>query len=150
MRNLVLVIFLIIGFCHPAPATGTTVFSADENSFQFLVYQRTIDGDTIKVDVANLPEVFGKNLSVRLRGIDAPSLRGKCQQEKELAKKSKDFLHFLIKNERFTLQNIERGKYFRILADIRLSDGRNVSDIMLFNNHAVKYDGGTKTHNWCS
>ena len=79
-----------------------------------------------------------------MRGIDAPSLRGKCQQEKELAKKSKDFLHFLIKDERFTLHNIERGKYFRILADIRLSDGRNVSEIMLFNNHAVEYDGAQK------
>ena len=45
---------------------------------------------------------------------------------------------------------IERGKYFRILADIRLSDGRNVSEIMLFNNHAVEYDGGTKNYNWCS
>ena len=150
MRKLILSMFLILGFCHPAPATGTVLFSEDENSFQFLMYQRTIDGDTIKVDVANLPEVFGKNLSVRLRGIDAPSLRGKCQREKELAKKSKDFLHFLIKDDRFTLQSIERGKYFRILADIRLSDGRNVSDIMLFNNHAVKYDGGTKTHNWCN
>jgi len=150
MRKLFLIMLLVLGLCHPPAAPATTVFSTNENSFQFLVYQRTIDGDTIKVDVANLPEVFGKNLSVRLRGIDAPSLRGKCQQEKELAKKSKDFLHFLIKNERFTLQNIERGKYFRILADIRLSDGRNVSDIMLFNNHAVKYDGFKKTHNWCS
>ena len=70
--------------------------------------------------------------------------------QEELAKKSKDFLHFLIKDERFTLHNIERGKYFRILADIRLSDGRNVSEIMLFNNHAVEYDGGTKNYNWCS
>ena len=51
MRKIILAVFLVIGFCHPAPATGTTIFSADENSFQFLVYQRTIDGDTIKVDV---------------------------------------------------------------------------------------------------
>ena len=80
MRKLFLTMLLVLGLCHPPVAPATTVFSTNENSFQFLVYQRTIDGDTIKVDVANLPEVFGKNLSVRLRGIDAPSLRGKCQQ----------------------------------------------------------------------
>lgn len=149
MRKLFLSLFLGLGLCHPAPATGVT-FSSVENSFQFLVYQRTIDGDTIKVNVANLPEVFGKNLSIRLRGIDAPEMRGKCQEEKELAKKSKDFLHFLVKDDRFTLHNLERDKFFRVVADVKLSDGRNVSDIMLFNNHAVEYDGGKKTHNWCS
>ena len=41
------------------------------------------------------------------------------------------------------LRNIERGKYFRILADVYVDD-RNLADILIKNNLAIYYDGGTK------
>ena len=151
MKKKILLFFIVLATCHPVPSRTLAHegFTPDE-LLSYFEFERCIDGDTLKVKNNALPDIFGKNLSIRLRGIDAPEMRGKCQQEKELAKKSKDFLHFLVKDDRFTLHNLERDKFFRVVADVKLSDARNVSDIMLFNNHAVEYDGGKKTHNWCS
>lgn len=43
---------------------------------------------------------------------------------------------------------MDRGKYFRIVADVYL-DGKNLGDILVKEDHAVAYDGGTKTKDWC-
>ena len=50
--------------------------------------------------------------------------------------------------EQITLKNIERGKYFRIAANI-LVDGEDLGDILVEAGVAVKYDGGKKSHKWC-
>ena len=50
--------------------------------------------------------------------------------------------------ERITLKNMERGKYFRIAADV-IVDGENLADILIEAGMAVKYNGGKKTHKWC-
>ncbi len=43
---------------------------------------------------------------------------------------------------------MERGKYFRIAADV-IVDGENLGDIRIEAGVAVRYDGGTKTKDWC-
>ena len=50
--------------------------------------------------------------------------------------------------ERINLKNMERGKYFRIVADV-YADGENIADILIESGMAVRYDGGTKTKDWC-
>ena len=50
--------------------------------------------------------------------------------------------------EQITLKNMERGKYFRIAADV-IVDGENLADQLIDAGVAVKYDGGKKTHKWC-
>ena len=50
--------------------------------------------------------------------------------------------------EQITLKNMERGKYFRIAADV-IVDGENLTDILIKAGAAVRYDGGKKTHKWC-
>jgi len=42
------------------------------------------------------------------------------------------------------VSNIAYDKYGRILADITAEDGQNMSEWMISNGHAVRYDGGTK------
>ncbi len=55
----------------------------------------------------------------------------------------------ILKNaEQITLKNMERGKYFRIAADV-IVDGENLADQLIDVGVAVKYDGGKKTHKWC-
>lgn len=45
------------------------------------------DGDTIRVDIANCDQpILCQNISIRIFGIDTPEIRGKCQNEKHLAK----------------------------------------------------------------
>ena len=47
-----------------------------------------------------------------------------------------------------TLKNVERGKYFRIVATVE-ADGQDVSDLLIQEGLAVPYDGGTKVKDWC-
>jgi hypothetical protein len=44
-------------------------------------------------------------------------------------------------------QYLERGKYFRIAADV-IVDGENLADLLIEAGMAVRYDGGKKTKNW--
>ena len=48
------------------------------NSFYDVIVERVIDGDTIVISIPNVPEVFGKKISVRIAGIDTPELRANC------------------------------------------------------------------------
>ena len=109
---------------------------------------RVYDGDTvtiatrISVDGKEIPKIFRFN--VRLLGIDTPEMRTKNQAEKALAIKARDALNAYVMNKIVTLQSVSYDKYGRILADILTKDGVNISDWMIANAYAVKYDGGTK------
>ena len=50
--------------------------------------------------------------------------------------------------EQITLKNMERGKYFRIAADVYV-DGENLGDLLIEAGMAIRYNGGKKTHRWC-
>ena len=50
--------------------------------------------------------------------------------------------------EQIDLKNMERGKYFRIAADVIVA-GESVADMLIEAGMAVRYDGGKKTHKWC-
>jgi endonuclease YncB( thermonuclease family) len=51
--------------------------------------------------------------------------------------------------EQITLKNMERGKYFRIAADVYV-DGEKLTDVLIEAGMAVRYDGGRKVKGWCS
>ena len=107
------------------------------------------DGDTCKVTLPFLPSVFGHKLGVRLKGLDTPEIRGKCAKEKALAKEAKAFLWDLVsKAERVDLEEVSRGKYFRIVARI-VADGVDTTEALISAGLAVRYDGGTKVKDWC-
>ena len=60
---------------------------------------------------------IGDKISVCLDGIDTPEIRGKCPNEKQLAKKAKDRVNQILKAAgNIELRHIRRGKYFRIIA----------------------------------
>jgi endonuclease YncB( thermonuclease family) len=48
------------------------------------------DGDTFRVDIDSLPPIVGKNIPIRLNGVDTPEIRGKCKYEKDLAIKARN------------------------------------------------------------
>ena len=82
-------------------------------------------------------------MSVRLNGIDAPEIKGKSAEEKEVAKEARDFLSNLVLNKMIRLENVESEKYGRILADVYLGEV-HLNELLLKERYAVKYDGGTK------
>jgi len=102
------------------------------------------DADTITI-ASKLPYDASPlyRLSVRLNGIDAPEIKGKSAEEKEVAKEARDFVSNLVLNKNVRLENIESEKYGRILADVYIGDVC-VNEILLKERYAVKYDGGSK------
>ena len=149
MKTKILLLLIVLATCHPVPSKTLAHegYTPDE-LLSYFEFDRCIDGDTIKVSNKALPDVFGRNLSIRVRGLDTPELRGKCAHEKKLAIRSKEFCSFLMKKaENIEFKNMERGKYFRVVADIHI-DGKNYTNQMIFNDHGRVYNA-KKGNNWC-
>jgi len=64
--------------------SGSTTVSAKPKSgdYEGAIYVRNYDGDTITFNLPNLHPIIGKNIRVRLNGIDTPEIKGKCDKEK--------------------------------------------------------------------
>ena len=106
------------------------------------------DGDTFRVNIDSLPPIVGKNIAIRVNGIDTPEIRGKCQYEKNLALDARDFVrNKLADAKEIKLTNLQRGKYFRVVANV-LVDGVSLEQELLDNKLAYRYDGGKKL-SWC-
>ncbi len=102
------------------------------------------DGDTFRCDIDGLSDIIGKNISVRLRGIDTPEMRDKDPYVKARAIDARDFTkRKLLSAEKVELKNIDRDKYFRLLADVYV-DGKNLSEMLLQSGLAREYHGGKK------
>ena len=107
------------------------------------------DGDTFRVDIDSLPPIVGKNIPIRLNGVDTPEIQGKCQYEKDLALKARDFVrNKLVNAKEIKLTNLQRGKYFRVVANVMI-DGVSLGQELLENELAYKYTGGKKS-SWCN
>ena len=119
--------------------------------FKCVKYVKNYDGDTIVFNIPNVPSIIGDRISVRVRGIDTPEIRTKNKCEKNLGRTARKLVKSLLsKSKRIDLKNVQRGKYFRVVADVSI-DGRNLKDILLKENLAYEYDGGTKKYlNWCN
>ncbi len=142
MKKLILVFILFLGVlsAQAAPEYGTVIVSK-----VISVY----DGDTFRVDIDSLPPIVGKNIPIRLNGVDTPEIQGKCQYEKDLALKARDFVRNKLANAKeIKLTNLQRGKYFRVVANVLL-DGVSLEQDLLENELAYKYTGGKKS-SWCN
>jgi len=105
-----------------------------------------IDGDTIRCNIQDLPDIFGKSISVRLKDCDSPEIRSTDNKEKTLGIVSKAELTNKIKNKNIELYNISRGKYFRLVADV-YADGKLITcpnDKLAYSAPAFKCGAKTK------
>jgi endonuclease YncB( thermonuclease family) len=102
--------------------------------------------------MVSLPGVhpfFGDHILIRVAGIDTPEIKGKCEREILLAKEARNFLREMLgKVHSIQLIKARRDKYFRINARV-FADGIDISEFMINKGYAVRYDGGTKTTDWC-
>jgi len=138
-------IFILISFS----ATAEDCMH-DANTFRCVKYVKNYDADTITFNVPGVHPLIGKKINIRVQGVDTPEVRTKNKCEKEKARNAKKLVGNLLKNaKRIDLQNVSRGKYFRIVADV-IIDGKSLSYYLLKNGLAYSYDGGTKKKvNWC-
>jgi len=139
MRLLLITALLIVFQAQAAPQYGTVTVSKVINVY---------DGDTFRVNIDSLPPIVGKNIPIRVNGVDTPEIRGKCLYEKNLALKARDFVRAKLSNAKeIKLTNLQRGKYFRVVANV-LVDGVSLEQELLDNELAYRYDGGKKL-SWC-
>ena len=111
---------------------------------------RVVDGDTLKVNIDDLPRWMNP-IGVRIRGVDAPELtRARCCREKCLATAARDLMiqHFPT-DSNITLANPMKGKYFRIIADVLNGAGENAGNLLLAQGYAVRYNGRGDRQDWC-
>jgi len=114
-----------------------------------------VDGDTIRVTVSDWPPVIGERIPVRISGINAPERRSRCdieeekQRERQLAAEARIYLvEHLRGAETIELRRIERGSFFRIIAEV-WADDENVGQEMLEEGYALPYVEGAGGRAWC-
>jgi len=109
---------------------------------------KVVDGDTIAVKVRIW---LGLELAVdvRVRGIDAPEIRGQCREEAALAAAATDRLIELA-GGRIVLSQVREDKYAgRVLADVANAAGADIGAEMLKSGLARPYEGGRRG-GWCA
>ena len=106
---------------------------------------KVYDGDTITI-ASRVPGLYNSPIykfSVRLNGIDTPEMKGKNEEEKEIAVKARDALSERIMGKEIRLENVQTEKYGRLLCEVYLGND-HLNKWMIDERYAVEYDGGTK------
>jgi len=109
---------------------------------------RVIDGDTI---VLRAHVWLGQTIEtiVRIRGIDTPEMKGKCEFERQKAEEAKIFLEKMTNGKDIFLANVSYDKYGgRVVAAIKTKDDKDLSAEMINKGLAREYQGKTK-QGWC-
>lgn len=122
----------------------------DALNFRCVKFLKNYDGDTLTFFIPNVHPLLGEKISVRVRGIDAAERKGKRPCEKDRAFAAQELIGKTLETaKRIDLVNVDRDKYFRILADVE-ADGKFIKDILVDANLGYGYNGGTKQNvNWC-
>jgi micrococcal nuclease len=109
---------------------------------------KAVDGDTLTVK-ARIWLDLEMTVNIRIRGIDAPEIRGGCSREKILAAAATDRLFEVAGSGTINLSNIDKDKYFgRVVADVTTADGRSVAPLML-ESGLVRTYAGRERRGWC-
>ncbi|MCT4640813.1 MAG: thermonuclease family protein [Bacteriovoracaceae bacterium] len=154
----ILIVLLLSGLClaqsNRNVVSGNGYYQGrcvhNKNTFRCVKYVDNYDADTITVNIPKVHDFIGKNVSVRVNGVDTPEVATLDSCEKAKGRTAKKLVKNLLKNaKRIDLLNIQRGKYFRIVADV-IIDGKSLKDYLLKNKLAYEYYGGTKEEiDWC-
>lgn len=105
---------------------------------------RVIDGDTFVCDIEGFPDIVGRNIHIRIAGIDTPEKRAPDLEIRIAALKAKKFTEkFLFSAKTIELKKIRRGTFFRLIAEV-WADNKNLGDELLKQGLAEVYKKGRK------
>lgn len=113
------------------------------------IFERIYDGDTFMVRVESLPPEL-RQISVRIRGIDAPELgsRAKCKLEQAMGLRARDRLTQLLRAGPIVYRHLAWDKYGgRVDAQVVVA-GIDVGEQLIKERLVRRYDGG-KRAGWC-
>jgi micrococcal nuclease len=113
------------------------------------VAQHVIDGDTLEV-IAHIWPGLATRARVRLAGIDAPELSSPCPAARAKAEAARTVLANAVAGVALRLVRIRpEHAYGRILADVQLSDGSDVGELLLSVGLAKPYKARVRC-DWCA
>ncbi len=111
----------------------------DQNNFRCVKYIKNYDGDTIRFHIPGVHHLIGKDIRVRVAGIDTFEIKTTRTCEKQKALEAQRFVERWLKTaQRIDLENVKRGRYFRIVADVTV-DGVALGPTLLKQNLALPY-----------
>lgn len=151
LRNLLQAIAFFV-FCvlfSVAILAGLPTEKPLNNSLTNVEFVSCYDGDTctFNILIPDCPPIFCEKIPVRISGIDAPELRGRCEAETALATLARDTVNqVLSKAARIELHDLQRGIYFRVVARI-VADGEDIGTLLIQHGMAREYEGKRKP--WC-
>ena len=123
--------------------------SVHAKDFFDITYHTCYDGDTCRVTIPSMPEVVGQHILVQIADIDAPEIKGKCEQEERLAIHAQDRVRGLLKKaQRIDLRDAKRGTNFRLVAKV-IADGQDISKLLVREGLAITHRRGKKKKDWC-
>ncbi len=109
---------------------------------------KVIDGDTFVADAAVWPGQTVR-VNIRIRGIDAPEMKARCDAERLAALRAREELALLLGDEPVAITNIAGAKYYgRVLADVANAQGVQVGPLLIDRDMARAYSGGRR-EGWC-
>ena len=132
----------LIAALIPGVATAADLIPGPINARVVSVY----DGDTLKVDAEPWPGLTART-SVRVAGVDTPEIRGKCQAEKDMAIRARDFVRTTV-GAQVQLTSIRPGKYAGRVVAVVWVDGRKLSELLIAEGLGRPYHGGRR-EGWC-
>lgn len=136
MRNVILISLLITSF----------LFAEDKNYGSAIVSEITsvYDGDTFRCNIEGYPSIVGDRIGIRVYGVDCPEMTDKRPTVKERARQAKQYtVQRLREGKKIELVNMQRDKYFRILAVVMI-DGKDLGQELIKEGLARPYFGGKK------
>ena len=97
----------LIALLTPVSVHSAKDCGHEKDSFRCVQYVKNYDADTITVNIPGLHPVVGKNMNIRVRGVDTPEIRTKNSCEKEKGRHAKKLVRNLLKKaKRIDLTNI--------------------------------------------
>ena len=107
---------------------------------------RVVDGDTVDVDIDLGFGVWMRKQRIRMYGIDTPESRTSDKVEKVYGKAATEFLVKWTNAGDLTLKTFKdgKGKFGRILGELWYGHEHNINQLLVDNNHAVRYNGQSK------
>lgn len=140
---------LVLAFTFLMPTSikaeeTTSLIPNDPNLIKIdAVINRWVDGDTVDCNVILPFDIVLVNVRVRLLGIDTPELRSKDPNERVRANEAKNFVNNLCPPGTPVILVSWKGPikdvYGRTLAYIVMTDGNDISTILLSKGLAVVY-----------
>ena len=118
-----------------------------EPHYTGLAYVRCLAADTCLLANPSPRATLGEDVMVKLVGIEAPRLTGKCEQEREFAEDARDLLHVTLS------QASDIDLYPHYVLGLQtvgrvVADGQDLSSLLIEQGLAVKYAGGDQ--DWCA